>query len=92
MTRQVIEEDIKKNPNFYIWAPVGRFCWKGGDMWIVRQTEQRQDGSLPPNVSAVLQAGFFESGDGTRTDKYLNLRAALGTFIQLVRSKWGIFF
>lgn len=92
VTRKELEEEKSKKPDFYFWAPVGRFGWKDAERSVVRETEQREDGSLPPNVVAALQAGFCEAGDGTRTDKYLNLRAGLGRFIQLVRREWGVFF
>jgi hypothetical protein len=90
VTRPQIQEEKSKNPDFYFWAPVGRFCWKGEERNLVRETEQRQDGSVHPNLVAALQAGFCEAGDGTRTDKYLEIRAALGRFIVLVRQKWGV--
>jgi hypothetical protein len=91
-TRKEFEEEKSKKPDFFMWAPVGRFGWKNGERSIVRQTEPREDGSMPAIVIAALQAGFCEAGDGTRTDKYLNVRAALGSFIQMVRHEWGVFF
>ena len=92
VTRPQLQEEKSKNPEFYLWAPAGRFCWKGEERNVVRETEKRQDGSLPPNVVAALQSGFCEAGDGTRTDKYLDIHAALGRFIVLVRHKWGVYF
>lgn len=91
VTRPVLEQRKSENPDFPIWAPMGRFCWKGEERNIVRETDQMQDGSLPANILAALQAGFCEAGDGTRTDKYLNLRAGLGRHILRVRQQWGIF-
>ena len=92
VTRKELEEEKSKNPDFYLWAPVGRFGWKDSERNIVRETEQHEDGSMPASVVAALQAGFCEAGDGTRTDKYLNIRAALGRCIQIVRREWGVFF
>jgi hypothetical protein len=92
LTRRELEEEKSKNPDFYIWAPIGRFGWKGRERNVVNATEPREDGSFPANVAAALQAGFCEAGDGTHTDKYLNIRAALGRFIGLVRREWGVFF
>jgi hypothetical protein len=92
VTRTELREQKAKNPDFYLWAPAGRFCWKGIERNVVQETEAASDGSFPPNVLAALQAGFCEAGDGTRTDKYLDVRAGLGRFIVLVRREWGIFF
>ena len=92
VTRTQLREEKSKNPDFYLWAPAGRFCWKGVEHSVMQETEAASDGSFPPNVLAVLQAGFCEAGDGTRTDKYLDIRAGLSRFIVRVRREWGIFF
>lgn len=92
VTRAHLRDEKNKNPDFHLWAPAGRFCWKQEERNVVHETEQRPDGTLPANVAAALQAGFCEAGDGTRTDKYLDIRAALGRFIVLVRREWGVFF
>ena len=92
VTRPELAQSKSENPDFSIWAPMGRFCWKGEERNIVRETESGPGGRLPPNIVGALQAGFCEAGDGTRTDKYLDLRAALGRHIQRVRQQWGVFF
>jgi len=92
VTRPELQEEKAKNPEFYIWAPAGRFCWKTSENSVLHNTEQAKDGSLPPRVVSALQAGFCEAGDGTRTDKYLDIRAALGRFLGHVRQQWGIYF
>ena len=51
-----------------------------------------QDGDLTPDVVAALQTGFCEAGNGTQTDKYLDMRAALGRFIGVVRQQWACIF
>lgn len=91
-TRPQLDEEKSKKADFYLWAPPGRFCWKEGERNVLRETEARADGSFPLNVANALQAGFCEAGDGTRTDKYVSIRAALGRFIGLVRHEWGVFF
>jgi hypothetical protein len=92
VTRTQLREEKTKNPDFYLWAPAGRFCWKGLERSVMHETEAASDGSFPPNVLAALQAGFCEAGDGTRTDKYLDIRAGLMSFIVQVRREWGVFF
>ncbi len=92
VTRTQLREERSKNPDFYLWAPAGRFCWNGIERNVMQETESAQDGSFPPNVLAALQAGFCEAGDGTRTDKYLDIRAGLSRFIVQVRREWGICF
>jgi hypothetical protein len=92
VTRTQLREEKSKNPDFYLWAPAGRFCWNGIERNVMQETESAQDGSFPPNVLAALQAGFCEAGDGTRTDKYLDIRAGLSRFIVQVRRERGIYF
>ena len=92
VTRSQLREDKAKDPDFFYWAPAGRFCWKRLERSVVQDTEAAKDGTLPTNVVAALQAGFCEAGDGTRTDKYLDLRAALGRFVGRVRREWGVYF
>ena len=92
VTRTQIREEKAKNPNFFYWTPVGRYSWKRLERNIVQETEPTKDGTLPHNVLAALQAGFCEAGDGTRTDKYLDIRASLVRFLERVRQQWGVFF
>ena len=92
VTRSQLREDKAKDPEFYYWAPAGRFLWKNLERGVIKDTEPSQDGTLPFSVVAALQAGFCEAGDGTRTDKYLDIRAALGRFLGQVRQQWGVYF
>jgi hypothetical protein len=92
VTRSQLREDKAKDPDFYYWAPAGRFLWKSLERNVTKDTEAAKDGTLPSNVVAALQAGFCEAGDGTRTDKYLDIRAALGRFLVHVRQQWGVYF
>lgn len=92
VTRSQLLEDKAKDPEFYYWAPAGRFLWKNLERGVIKDTEPSQDGTLPFSVVAALQAGFCEAGDGTRTDKYLDIRAALGRFLGRVRQQWGVYF
>jgi hypothetical protein len=92
VTRPQLAQSKSENPDFSIWAPVGRFCWKGEERNIMRETESGPEGRLSLNIVGALQAGFCEAGDGTRTDKYLDLRAALARHIQRVRQQWSVFF
>jgi hypothetical protein len=91
VTRQGLEEEKAKEPKFYIRGPVGRFCWKEAEENVIRAAEVREGEIVPDNVGAALQAGFFEAGDGTRTDKYLNVKPAFDRFVGLVRQQWGVF-
>ncbi len=70
-TRKEFAEEITKKQDFFMWAPGGRFGWKNAERSVVSATEPRDDGSMPANVLAALQAGFCEAGDGTRTDKQI---------------------
>jgi hypothetical protein len=90
MTRNKLREEKTRNPDFYRRAPVGRFSWKAFERGVMQATEPTQDGVLPANVVAALQAGFCEAGDGTQTDKYLDIRAALLRFIGRVRQEWNV--
>jgi SIR2-like domain len=92
VTRSQLREDKAKDPDFHYWAPAGRFCWKRLERNVIQDTEPAKDGTHPPDVVAALQAGFCEAGDGTRTDKYLDIRAALGRFLGRVRQQWGVYF
>jgi hypothetical protein len=92
LTRSELREMKDKNPDFFVWAPAGRFCWKRLRRNVVEETAAAKDGTLPPNVAAALQAGFCEAGDGTHTDKYLDIRAALSRFLERQRLQWGIYF
>ena len=92
VTRAQLREQKANNADYYVWAPAGRFCWKRLERNVLQQTEPAEDGSLPPNIVAALQAGFCEAGDGTRTDKYHDLRTGLTKFVGLVRQEWGVFF
>jgi len=92
VTRSQLREDKAKDPNTYYWAPFGRFAWKELERSVMQKTEPAKDGTLPANVVAALQAGFCEAGDGTGTDKYLDIRAALGRFLWHLRREWGVFF
>jgi hypothetical protein len=92
VTRNQLREDKAKDPDCYYWTPLGRFFWKRMERSVLEDTEPTADGILPPKVVAALQAGFFEAGDGTRTDKYLDIRAAFGRFLRRVRQQSGVFF
>jgi hypothetical protein len=92
VTRNQLREDKAKDPDCYYWTPLGRFFWKRMERSVLEDTEPTADGILPPKVVAALQAGFFESGDGARTDKYLDIRAAFGRFLRRVRQQSGVFF
>jgi len=92
VTRTQLREDKAKDPDFFYWTPLGRFFWKRIERSVLKDTEPTTDGILPAKVVAALQAGFCEAGDGTRTDKYLDLRAALGRLLGRVRQQSGIYF
>jgi len=92
MTRSQLLEEKAKNPDFYVWVPLGRFSWKQMERNVMQKTEVAADGSLPSNVAEALRAGFYEAGDGTRTDKYNDIRAAVERFFIGVRRERGIFF
>jgi hypothetical protein len=63
VTRSQLREDKAKDPDFYYWAPAGRFLWKSLERNVTKDTEAAKDGTLPSNVVAALQAGFCEAGD-----------------------------
>jgi hypothetical protein len=92
VTRRELEEQKSKDPSYYIWGPVGRFGWKTGDDSILLQTRLGKDGVVPKRISKALQAGFFESGDGTKMDKFLDVKAGFDQLIGQVRREWGVFF
>ena len=92
VTRRELEEQKSKDPNYYIWGPVGRFGWKTSDDSILLQTRLGKDGTVPERISKALQAGFFESGDGTKMDKFLDVKAGFDQLIGHVRREWGVFF
>lgn len=92
VSRGQIQEDKAKDPDFYYWTPVGRFAWKRLDRNVIQDSESSKDGILPAHVVGALQAGFCEAGDGTRTDKYLDIRAAFLRFMGRVRQQWGVYF
>jgi hypothetical protein len=90
VTRQGLEELKAKDPEFTLWASVGRFGRKHDyrdDDAINRQTELAPGRERPGRVAAVLKAGFFESS-GQHDDKYREVKAAFDRHLAKVRWKW----
>ena len=89
-TRAGLAEMKTRDPNFPLWAPVGRFAWKEhyeGSPGIQEETELKKGEPYPEKVAAVIRAGFFESA-GQHDDKYREVKAALDRFIFEVRRDW----
>jgi hypothetical protein len=89
-TCAALAEDKAKNPDFLLWASVGRFAWKttpGGSPNILEETEVRDGEPYSEKVAAVIEAGFFES-EGKRDDKYREVKAAFDRAVAEIRTQW----
>ena len=89
-TRTGLTEMKAQNPNFTIFASVGRFGWKDryqGSPGIREETELQKGEPYPEKVAAVINAGFFESA-GQHDDKYREVKAAFDRHLAKVSEKW----
>jgi len=95
VSRSDLRQSKAKDPNFTLWASVGRFGWKGryeGESSIQAETELIANQPYPEKVAAVLNAGFFESaGELNNDDKYREVKAAFDRLVGLVRGQWMVF-
>jgi len=95
VSRSDLQRRRDKDPDFTLWASVGRFAWKGrdeGEANIQAETEPIAGQPYPEKVAAVLRAGFFESGGQMQDDKFREVKAALDRLVEIVRREWGVFF
>jgi len=91
VSRSDLEQLRAENPNFTLFASVGRFGWKGGydgEPSIQAETELIAKQAYPEKVAAVLKAGFFESGGQLNDDKYREVKAAFDRHVKNVRMQW----
>jgi hypothetical protein len=87
VTRADLAQRKAENPEFDLWASVGRFGWKGLYEGIQNETEVRADEPYPDKVTAIIRANFFES-DGRLDDKYRDVKAAFDRCVATVRGQW----
>jgi hypothetical protein len=90
-TRADLQENNSKDPNFTLWAPVGRFGFKTayGSPGIQQETEFHKGEPLSDKVRAVIAAGFFESA-GQHDDKFQIVKAAFDRLVGQVRFQSGV--
>jgi hypothetical protein len=88
VSRSDLEQLKAKDPNYTLWASVGRFGWDEGEPDILLETELIADQPYPEKVAAVLNAGFFESGSGQYPDKYGEVKAGFDRLVMNVRGQW----
>jgi hypothetical protein len=89
-TRASLVEMKAANPNFTLWASVGRFGWKhnlDGSLGIQEETELMKGDAYPEKVAAIIRAGFFESAS-QHDDKYRDVKAAFDRFASGLRGEW----
>ena len=83
VTRAELEKLKAQDPNFTLWASVGRFAFKpgyGGSLRIQDEMEVQTGKPLPEKVAALIKAGFFESG-GQHYDKFQDVKAAFDRLV-----------
>ncbi|MCW5982798.1 MAG: SIR2 family protein [Bryobacteraceae bacterium] len=90
-TRDGLAELKKKNPEYTLEAPVGRFGWKALDEVPKIQTETQLGAGEPfaEKLAAVIKAGFFDSA-GRQMDKYADVKAGFDRYLVQLRRQWNL--
>jgi len=78
--------ELKRADTWKIWAPRGRFAWKGwhsDSVQVLRKAELRQGQLYPIHVGSLLKAGFFGS-DG----RYVDLKNGFDATVAKMAERW----
>lgn len=74
--------DLRAKGQWSIWAPWGRFVWKGlhADVATVRQKADLRKGQpVPPHIGALLGHGFFGS-----EERYVDLKRGFDSQVAMI--------
>lgn len=78
--------ELKKADTWNIWAPRGRFAWKGwfsDTVHVARKAELRQGQLYPLHIGSLLKAGFFGSDE-----RYLDLKRGFDATVAKMAERW----